>query len=301
MKLQWRPGLGGALDRARRRLRDVRQGPGRLGPGLGEAVPLLGGEPPETPHFELFMDEHNQKISKTKGNGLTMEDVAALRRAREPRLLHVHLAEDRPSGSISTSSRRRPTSTCSSWTPTTGRAPRARTRPTRSTTRSGASTAASRRPRARRSRSRLLLNLVSAANASDKAILWGFLSRYLPGASAGERADARPPRRLRDPLLRGLRAAGEDASAPPTSAERAAFADLVRAAEGAAGRLPGRRGDPERGLRGRQGRPASSRCAPGSRRSTRCCWARARARASAPSPRSSGWRSTIALIEKALA
>src|SRR6201999_1564905 len=29
----------------------------------------------------------------------------------------------------------------------------------------------------------LLLNLVSAANASDKTILWGFLSRYLPGAS----------------------------------------------------------------------------------------------------------------------
>jgi lysyl-tRNA synthetase class 1 len=29
----------------------------------------------------------------------------------------------------------------------------------------------------------LLLNLVSAANASDKAILWGFLERYLPGAT----------------------------------------------------------------------------------------------------------------------
>ncbi len=29
----------------------------------------------------------------------------------------------------------------------------------------------------------LLLNLVSAANAADKAILWGFLSRYIPGAT----------------------------------------------------------------------------------------------------------------------
>jgi lysyl-tRNA synthetase class 1 len=29
----------------------------------------------------------------------------------------------------------------------------------------------------------LMLNLVSAANASDKAILWGFLSRYIPGAT----------------------------------------------------------------------------------------------------------------------
>ncbi|MEE8535727.1 MAG: lysine--tRNA ligase, partial [Kiloniellales bacterium] len=29
----------------------------------------------------------------------------------------------------------------------------------------------------------LLLNVVSAANASDKDILWGFLSRYIPGAT----------------------------------------------------------------------------------------------------------------------
>ena len=35
---------------------------------------VLGGVPPEGFHYELFMDENNQKISKTKGNGLTMED-----------------------------------------------------------------------------------------------------------------------------------------------------------------------------------------------------------------------------------
>ena len=29
----------------------------------------------------------------------------------------------------------------------------------------------------------LLLNLVSAADASTKDILWGFISRYMPGAS----------------------------------------------------------------------------------------------------------------------
>jgi lysyl-tRNA synthetase, class I len=34
----------------------------------------LGGEPPEAFHYELFMDENNQKISKSKGNGLTMEE-----------------------------------------------------------------------------------------------------------------------------------------------------------------------------------------------------------------------------------
>src|SRR3954471_12245315 len=35
---------------------------------------ILGGEPPESFHYELFMDENNQKISKSKGNGLTMEE-----------------------------------------------------------------------------------------------------------------------------------------------------------------------------------------------------------------------------------
>src|SRR3954471_24950904 len=35
---------------------------------------VLGGTPPEAFHYELFMDEQNQKISKSKGNGLTMEE-----------------------------------------------------------------------------------------------------------------------------------------------------------------------------------------------------------------------------------
>ena len=47
--------------------------------------------------------------------------MAALRRARKPRLLHVPVAASRPSGCISTSFRARRTNICSSWTPTTGR------------------------------------------------------------------------------------------------------------------------------------------------------------------------------------
>ena len=30
----------------------------------------------------------------------------------------------------------------------------------------------------------MLLNLVSASNASDKVVLWGFISRYAPGSAA---------------------------------------------------------------------------------------------------------------------
>ena len=56
-------------------------------------VKALGGEPPEAFHFELFMDENNQKISKSKGNGLTMEEWLRYGTPREPGLLHVPVAE----------------------------------------------------------------------------------------------------------------------------------------------------------------------------------------------------------------
>ena len=34
----------------------------------------LGGEPPEGFNYELFLDEKGQKISKSKGNGLTIDE-----------------------------------------------------------------------------------------------------------------------------------------------------------------------------------------------------------------------------------
>jgi len=35
---------------------------------------IIGGNPPELLNYELFLDEHGQKISKSKGNGLSIED-----------------------------------------------------------------------------------------------------------------------------------------------------------------------------------------------------------------------------------
>ena len=35
---------------------------------------ILGGKPPETLTYELFLDEHGQKISKSRGNGLTVDE-----------------------------------------------------------------------------------------------------------------------------------------------------------------------------------------------------------------------------------
>ncbi|MBI1327344.1 MAG: lysine--tRNA ligase [Alphaproteobacteria bacterium] len=39
-----------------------------------QIVRVLGGTPPEGFHYELFLDEKGEKISKSKGNGLTMEE-----------------------------------------------------------------------------------------------------------------------------------------------------------------------------------------------------------------------------------
>jgi lysyl-tRNA synthetase, class I len=40
----------------------------------GEICRTLGGPPPEGFNYELFLDENGQKISKSKGNGLTIEE-----------------------------------------------------------------------------------------------------------------------------------------------------------------------------------------------------------------------------------
>ena len=143
---------------------------------------ILGGAPPEGFNYELFLDEANQKISKSKGNGLTMEDWL---RYGAPETLVYYLfpspksskrlyfdvipkasdeyiqqleAFNRPAGPALNSANALDNPT---WHVHGGHPPAA-----------GSPVSFS-----------LLLNLVSAANASDKAILWGFLSRYLPGAN----------------------------------------------------------------------------------------------------------------------
>jgi lysyl-tRNA synthetase class 1 len=40
----------------------------------GQICKALGGTPPEGFNYELFLDENGQKISKSKGNGLTIEE-----------------------------------------------------------------------------------------------------------------------------------------------------------------------------------------------------------------------------------
>ena len=187
---------------------------------------VLGREPPEGFHYELFMDEHNQKISKSKGNGLSMEDwlrygapeslayymFQSPRSAKRlyfdviPKATDEYLQQldafnrNREAGSNSANPLDNPV-----WHVHGGEPPA-----------KGSPVSFS-----------LLLNLVSAANASDKAILWGFLSHYLPGATP---ASEPLLDRLCDFAIHYYEDFVEPAKRfrPPDARERAAMEDLAR-------------------------------------------------------------------------
>ena len=138
---------------------------------------VLGGTPPEGFNYELFLDENNQKISKTKGNGLTMEDwlrygapeslaYYMFQSPKSAKRLYFDVipkAADEYLQQLDAYPRQEPQQQLGNpvWHVHTGRPPQW-----------GSPVSFS-----------LLLNVVSAANASDKDILWGFLSRYIPGAT----------------------------------------------------------------------------------------------------------------------
>lgn len=186
---------------------------------------ILGGTPPEGFNYELFLDENNQKISKSKGNGLSMEDwlrygapeslsyymFQSPKSAKRlffdvvPKAADEYLQQldafnrNRAEGSNSANPLDNPV-----WHVHAGSPP----------------------DRGSPVSFGLMLNLVSAANAADKAILWGFLSRYIPGATPES-----------EPLLDRLAGYAlnyyEDFVRPnkrfraPDERERAAIEDLV--------------------------------------------------------------------------
>ena len=142
---------------------------------------ILGGEPPEGFHYELFMDENNQKISKSKGNGLTMEEWL---RYGAPESLAYYMQQSPKSAKrlyfdvipkatdeylqqLDSFHRKQAEGGNDAqldnpvWHVHGGHPPD-----------QGSPVSFS-----------LMLNLVSAADASTKEILWGFLGRYIPGAT----------------------------------------------------------------------------------------------------------------------
>lgn len=139
----------------------------------------LGGTPPDGFNYELFLDETGQKISKTKGNGLTMDEWLRYG-TRESLAYYIYLspksakrlhfdvipkATDEYLQQLEAWNRPQdqgPDINNPVWHIHSGSPPDHGSPVTFG----------------------LMLNLVSAANASNKDILWGFLSRYLPGSNA---------------------------------------------------------------------------------------------------------------------
>lgn len=146
----------------------------------GKITKLLGGEKPAGFHYKLFLDENNQKISKSKGNGLTIEQWLTYA----------------PNESLAYYLFGRPTSgkklyfdvipkAVDEYLQFAERLPQQHNEPDKMLDNpawyihDGDPTRVPEVPVS----FALLLNLASAANAHDKATMWGFIRRYAPKAS----------------------------------------------------------------------------------------------------------------------
>ena len=168
----------------------------------GKIARILGGRPPEGFNYEMFLDEKGEKISKSKGNGLSLEEW--LRYGSEPSLAFYIYRE--PQAGEEPAHRR---------DPARGRrilaVPRQLSRTSRSSRSSAIRCTTSTAARCRTSTLPvtygLLLNLVSLPGVADKDTAWRFVQRYAPGHLAGERSRARRADRPRGQLCARFRRA----------------------------------------------------------------------------------------------
>ena len=141
-------------------------------------VAVLGGTPPEGFNYELFLDENGQKISKSKGNGLTIDDWLAyaspeslgqymFQKPRAAKRLYFDVIPRAVDDYYQFVAAYQTQTTAErlenpAFHVHFGHPPAVATPITFA----------------------LLLNIVSASNAHDTAVLWGFISRYVNGATA---------------------------------------------------------------------------------------------------------------------
>jgi lysyl-tRNA synthetase class 1 len=186
-------------------------------------VKALGATPPAGFNYELFLDENGERISKSRGNGLTVdewlsygpEESIALFMFQKPRSAkrlyfdvipkavddYIELLKEYHTINDEARAMENPV-----WHIHHGNPPR-ETYPVSFA---------------------LLLNLVSASNAHDREVLWGFIRAYAPSASAAANPGL-------DRLVGYALKYYEDFVRPqkryraPTDKERAALEDLARA------------------------------------------------------------------------
>ena len=151
-------------------------------------VRALGGVAPEGFNYELFLDEKGQKISKSKGNGLTIEDwltyaspeslsLFMYQKPREAKRLYFDVIPrtvDEYLQFLGGYPRQDVKSQLGNpvWHIHSGDAPAPEVLQQAGIEGAGASISFG-----------MLLNLAAVANSEDPAVLWGFLRRYAPGVS----------------------------------------------------------------------------------------------------------------------
>jgi lysyl-tRNA synthetase class 1 len=154
----------------------------------GEIARVIGGLPPEGFNYELFLDDKGQKISKSKGNGLTIDEWLAYgtpeslalfmyNKPREAKRLYFdviprHVDDyltflEKFPGQDSKTRLANPV-----WHLHAGRPPEPELVSSGGGTQPGTTISFS-----------MLLNLAAVANSEDPAVLWGFIRRYAPGVS----------------------------------------------------------------------------------------------------------------------
>ena len=150
------------------------------GPNMGiydNICRALGGRPPEHFVYELFLDEKGEKISKSKGNGLTIDEWLAyapteslalymFQRPRQAKKLYFDViprAVDEYYQHLAAYPRQDLKERLNNpvWHIHNGNPPAIELPVSFA----------------------LLLNLVSASHAHDKAVLWGFILRHVPGVT----------------------------------------------------------------------------------------------------------------------
>ncbi|WP_416896728.1 MAG: lysine--tRNA ligase [Minwuia sp.] len=181
---------------------------------------ILGGTPPNGFTYELFLDQNGEKISKTKGNGLSIEEwltyaspeslsLFMFQQPKRAKRLHFDVIPKAVDEYLSFSEKYRDEDPAKQlqnpvWHIHSGHPP---------VVDSPVSFG-------------MLLNLASVCNTEDKAVLWGFITRYAPDATP----ESNP---VLDNLVGYALAYYRDFVKPskayrdPTAQERAAMADLA--------------------------------------------------------------------------
>jgi lysyl-tRNA synthetase, class I len=154
----------------------------------GDIATALGGLPPEGFNYELFLDERGQKISKSKGNGLTIDEWLAygtpeslalfmFNRPREAKRLYFDVIPRHVDDYLAflekfANQDARARLANPVWHLHAGNPPEPEV----------VASGGHNQPAAQLSFS-MLLNLAAVANSEEPAVLWGFIRRYAPGAS----------------------------------------------------------------------------------------------------------------------